>query len=124
VARRLQTDDWEGRTDAARALGDFGAHTDLAALIKAVDDSNAYVRESAVQSIGRLAGAGIERERAVTALIHAAQDEIAVIRLAAVEGLGRADTQRARDQLRQMAERDSSERVVQAARRLLQKSKN
>jgi tetratricopeptide (TPR) repeat protein len=124
VARRLQTDDWEGRTDAARALGDFGAHTDLAALIKAVDDSNAYVRESAVQSLGRLAGAGIERDRAVTALIHAAQDEIAVIRLAAVEGLGRADTQRARDQLRQMAERDSSERVVQAARRLLQKSKN
>ncbi len=124
VARRLQTDDWEGRTDAARALGDFGAHTDLAALIKAVDDSNAYVRESAVQSIGRLAGAGIERDRAVAALIHAAQDEIAVIRLAAVEGLGRADTQRARDQLRQMAERDSSERVVQAARRLLQKSKN
>lgn len=124
VARRLQRDDWEGRTDAARALGDFGAHTDLAALIKAVDDSNAYVRESAVQSLGRLAGAGVERDRAVAALIHAAQDEIVVIRLAAVEGLGRADTQRAREQLRQMAERDASERVVQAARRLLQKSKN
>lgn len=124
VARRLQNDDWEGRTDAARALGDFGAHTDLGALIKAVDDSNAYVRESAVQSLGRLAGAGVERDRVVTALVHAAQDEIVAIRLAAVEGLGRADTQRAREQLRQMAERDSSERVVQAARRLLQKSKN
>jgi tetratricopeptide (TPR) repeat protein/HEAT repeat protein len=124
AARRLQNDDWEGRTDAARALGDFGAQTDLPALIKAVDDSNAYVRESAVQSLGRLAGAGIERDRAVAALIHAAQDEIVAIRLAAVEGLGRADSQRAREQLRQMAERDPSERVVQAARRFLQKSKN
>jgi tetratricopeptide (TPR) repeat protein len=124
VARRLETDDWEGRMDAARALGDFGAHADLAALSKAVGDASAYVRESAVLSIGRLAGAGVERDRAVTALVRAAGDELAVIRLAAVEGLGRADTPRAREQLRAMAERDADARVAQAARRFLHKSKN
>jgi tetratricopeptide (TPR) repeat protein len=124
IARRLATDDWEGRVDAARALGELGAHGEIAALAKAVDDTNAYVRESAVLSIGRLAGAGVERDRACDALVRAAGDELAVIRLAAVEGLGRADTPRAREQLGQIAERDTDERVSQAARRLLQKTKN
>jgi tetratricopeptide (TPR) repeat protein len=124
LARRLQTDDWEGRVDAARALGELGAHGDLAALVKAVDDTNAYVRESAVLSIGRLAGAGVERDRACDALVRAAGDELAVIRLAAVEALARVDTPRARAELRQIAERDTDERVSHAARRLLQKTKN
>jgi cellulose synthase operon protein C len=124
IARRLQTDDWEGRVDAARALGELGAHGDIAALARAVDDANAYVRESAVLSIGRLAGAGIERDRACDALVRAAGDELAIIRLAAVEGLARADTPRARGELRQIAERDTDERVSQAARRFLQKTKN
>ncbi|HWN66497.1 MAG TPA: HEAT repeat domain-containing protein, partial [Haliangium sp.] len=124
IGRRLQTDDWEGRVDAARALGELGAHGDIDALARAVDDANAYVRESAVLSIGRLAGAGVERDRACDALVRAAGDELAVIRLAAVEGLARADTPRARAELRQIAERDADERVSQAARRFLQKSKN
>jgi HEAT repeat protein len=124
IARRLETDDWDGRVDAARALGELGAQGQMAALARAVDDASAYVRESAVLSIGRLAGAGIERDRACDALVHAAGDELAIIRLAAVEGLARADTPRARGQLRQIAERDADERVRQTARRFLQKTKN
>src|SRR5690606_38223327 len=53
IARRLATDDWEGRMDAARALGELGAHGDVAALARAVDDPSAYVRESSVLSLGR-----------------------------------------------------------------------
>lgn len=124
MARRLATDDWEGRVDAARALGELGAQADLAALARAVDDGNAYVREAAVLAIGRLAGAGIERDRACDALVRAAGDELAVIRLAAIEGLARADTTRARAELRRIAERDADDRVSQTARRLLHKSKN
>jgi tetratricopeptide (TPR) repeat protein len=124
ISRRLASDDWEGRVDAARALGELGAQGQVAALARAVDDANAYVRESAVLSLGRLAGAGVEREAACDALVRASRDELAVIRLAAVEGLARAELPRAREQLRQIAERDADERVSQAARRFLQKTKN
>ena len=124
IARRLETDDWDGRVDAARALGELGAQGQIAALARAVDDASAYVRESAVLSIGRLAGVGVERDRACDALVRATGDELAVIRLAAVEGLARTETPRAREQLRRIADRDADERVRQSARRFLQKTKN
>ncbi len=120
VASQLRRDDWEGRSDAARALAAFGRHADLAALTAAVTDPSAYVRENAVRSLGALAAAGVGREPAVTALGRASEDDLPIIRLVTAEQLGRIGGPKAREHLLRLA-RDPDARVARVAKAAAQK---
>ncbi len=54
VVEHLSARDWRERTDAARALGDFGQFGDETALIGALEDDYGFVREAAARSLGRV----------------------------------------------------------------------
>ncbi|WP_428266586.1 tetratricopeptide repeat protein [Haliangium sp.] len=122
VAARLRAGERQVRADAAATLGELGPLADLDALIDALADDSGLVRERAVISLGRLAGAGIERDRIAEALVQASGEVSAYIRLAATEALAQTGTRAARERLRELADRDPDARVVEAARRLLEKN--
>lgn len=133
VAAQLGDESWRTRADAARALGDFGARSDIDALTRAAGDHNAYVREQAILSLGRQArsrggsSSGARDpalDQVVSALLEASEDELAVIRLAAVHGLGDTVDPRARERLRQLAATDPDREVVRSARQILEKTKD
>jgi HEAT repeat protein len=119
VTDRLAAPSWQERVAAARAIGEFGALADRAALGRAaVGDDKAFVREAAVVSLGRL---GAKASWAV--LLQAAdraREKVPEVRRAAVEALAevaeRGD-ERARAALAEIAENDPSAEVRAAAKR-------
>jgi cellulose synthase operon protein C len=119
VAARLREESWQGRTDAAQTLGSFGKYADEAALVQALGDDNAYVRQQAAVALGKLS-----RTSSVEALISATSDEVASVRLAAVESLGIIGGERARKRLAEVAGTDRDAAVAETARKLLGGTKN
>jgi HEAT repeat protein len=76
------------RSAAARALGRIGHSSPkaIAALQRAVDDSDAFVRGTAVIELGNL---GPHAETATRSLRDALRDEDAIVRMGAAIALGR-----------------------------------
>ncbi|MBI3462444.1 MAG: HEAT repeat domain-containing protein [Planctomycetes bacterium] len=84
----IDHEDLDTRIAAASALGQAGAHANLAvpALIHALDDPRALVRAPAAESLGNLGKAAAS---AVPPLSEALTDEYAVVRRNAAEALGK-----------------------------------
>jgi tetratricopeptide (TPR) repeat protein len=117
VTDRLTAADWQERVAAARALGEFGAHADRAALGRAaLSDEKAFVREAAVSSLGRLG------PRPSTAVLLQAADrsreKVPEVRRAAVLALAPlvGGDPRVRAALAGVAAQDPSAEVRAAAR--------
>lgn len=119
VAARLASDSWRTRRDAAASLGHFDVYADEAALIAAIRDANAYVREQAVVALGRLG-----RASSIDALLAASTDELATVRLAVVRSIATMSSERVEKRLRQLAVSDPDRGVAEAARAALGGSKN
>jgi HEAT repeat protein len=119
VAARLRDRSWQGRIDAAQTLGYFGKYADEAALLEALGDGNAYVRQQAAVALGTLG-----RASSLDALIRATSDEVVSVRVAAVDSLGLIGGERARKRLAEVARSDPDAAVVEAARRSLGNTKN
>ena len=119
VVERLSGPNWQERVAAARALGEFGSFADRQALGRAATtDDKAFVREAAVQSLGRLGG----RDTAAVLLqaIDSSREKVPEVRQAAAMALiplAAGGDERAKAALARAGDSDPSQAVRAAARR-------
>lgn len=109
LAKALGSADWQDRKAAALALADLGG-AEIAALTKAVADSQAYVREAVATALGASAVAA-----AVEPLIVLSKDDIVPVRAAAARALGRVPGEAAKKRRAELAN-DPAPAVKAAAR--------
>jgi HEAT repeat protein len=110
LAERLDAGDWQDRRHAARVMGALGSHADEAALLAALADATAYVRQEATRALGRLG-----QRSSLDGLLAVSADPIDQVRAAAAVALGAIGGPRARARLAEMAAGDPDETVRRAA---------
>jgi HEAT repeat protein len=108
LVKSLSGDDWEDRQAAVHAIGAIGGEAD--ALIGALGDDNAFVREAAAIVLGQQKAKG-----AVDALLTATEDDTWNVRAAAATALRAIGDGRAKQRLAELAADDPQDEVRIAA---------
>jgi HEAT repeat protein len=110
LVAQLGSSEHEDRQNAAAAMGGLGADADVDALVKALRDPWAYVRDAAATSLGRL-----RTTTAGPALLTATDDVNPAVRASAARALIAIGDPRAKARLAELAESDPDETVRSAA---------
>jgi tetratricopeptide (TPR) repeat protein len=110
LAKSVTEGEWQDRSEAVRSLQALGAGADTQALIGALTDENAWVREAAGDALGAL-----KARSAVDALLVATQDFTWNVRRAAAAALVAIGDSRAKARLAELAKDDDVAEVRAAA---------
>jgi tetratricopeptide (TPR) repeat protein len=110
LAKAVSGGGWQDRREAVHAEAALGKDADAQALIGALADDNAYVREAAGDAL-----AVLKPKAAVDALLTAADDDTWNVRRAAAAALVAIGDPKAKDKLAELAKDDESDEVRKAA---------